>query len=927
MTLVSFWCRSECMSKTSSFSKTLAGAMTLDASVARSTDPETTSLSLGEIIQGVFKVERFVASGGMGQVFQARDLRLERPVAIKVLHGSFQHSEQGLPRFQREARALSRVVHPNVVATYEVGTHRQSPYLVMEYVDGPTLGKYVRSRGQLDVEEAIRLTLQITSGLEEAHALGIVHRDVKPGNILLHRLRAGGLLAKVVDFGLAVALEEGDTDLRATQQPRHEIVGSPLYMSPEQIRGEELTGASDQYSLAVVLYEMLTGKPPFVGDTLRAIFERHQEDPYPPLEMESRDVDLAKLNSILERAMAKEKSERYPSISAFATALREVLGEETSGAGESYPCDVCTTRVHPHFGFCRGCGTPVPMKNCRVCGAERVGKRYNCIQCSASLLIRPGHRGQTVLGEETAIPSEDEMITSLGVVVSMEATLENPLSNDWKWMVEQFRTTVEREHGYTVAIVGTEVFAYFGMGGMKEREVERAVDASLFVMDGILRRFGQTEVRFAVEVGAIDTAETGMSWGTARMSGPGVQTVRRLIRKAPEAGVFVGPNVWREVRSLYESVSLSGMHKLLNRRRVAILREPSMVAGQTVPLVGRDYEIEHLERALQRVSGTGRLVVVPVLGPAGIGKSRLLSEFLNQLNQRSERCEVDVGHCIPSNEGVPFAPFRSSFRNRYRLHGEEDPHAIDTVLKIFPGFGICRPMQRISAFVTWPPCWAWKVKTRRPKSGDAWNSPGDHSQDVAFDAYCDYVRSMTENAPYVLALDDLQWIRPSSAKLLSTIATHCADRPVLVILTVRQKDAPQMLGNLDLNISAVSSIELGALSLRHVEQLVGRLFGEGVLDKALLGTLHELSNGIPQELEGHLEALVEGESSRKLEHVGRWKSGRRPRTRHCPEVSGNWSSNVWCAWVRRNSAFAGRCPRRTLVFRCPALRHGGSTYR
>ncbi len=506
------------------------------------------------------------------------------------------------------------------------------------------------------------------------------------------------------------------------------------------------------------------------------------------------------------------------------------------------------------------------MKNCRVCGAERVGKRYNCIQCSASLLIRSSHRGRTPLGDENlANTPEHEVITSLGVVVSMEAILEDPLSSDWKWMVEQFRTTVEREHGYTVAILGTEVFAYFGMGDMKEREVERAVDASLFVMDGILRRMGPTEVRFAVEVGAIDTEETGMSWGTARMSGPGVQTVRRLIRKAPEAGVFVGPNVWREIRSLYESVSLGGMHKLLNRRRVAILREPSMVAGQTVPLVGRDYEIEHLERALKRVISTGRLVVVPVLGPAGIGKSRLLSEFLNQLNQRSERCEVDVGHCIPSNEGVPFAPFRSSFRNRYRLHGETDPHAIDAALRNLPGvrdLPTHAADQRIRHLAT---LLGLESEEETGQSTEAWNSPADHSQDVAFDAYCDYVRSMTGDAPYVLALDDLQWIRPSSAKLLSTIATHCADRPVLVILTVRLKDAPQVLGSLDLNISAVSSIELGALSRRHVEQLVSRLFGDGVLDNALLGTLFELSNGIPQELEGHLEALVEGGILQKTE--------------------------------------------------------------
>ncbi|MEC8024493.1 MAG: protein kinase [Myxococcota bacterium] len=867
------------MTKPDSFANNISGANTvtflgtgsLSASPLAATDDRVLALATGEVIQDVFKIERFLASGGMGQVFQARDLRLERAVAVKVLHGQFNETD-GLNRFQREARSLSRVVHPNVVATYEVGFHQGSPFLVMEYVDGPTLGTHIRTQGKLEVADALRLTTQIGAGLEEAHALGIVHRDVKPGNILLHRLRSGGLLAKVVDFGLAVALDSSETALGLQGGKRaHDIAGSPLYMSPEQIRGEELTGASDQYSLAIVLYEMLTGRPPFVGDSLKAIFDRHLEAPVPALGLPAGTTDAQALQTIIMRAMSKKSDDRYRSVSEFMSALKELLGEGSASSGESTACDVCGARIHSGHSFCRGCGTPVPMKSCMVCGAERIGKRSHCIQCSASLLARPGYRRVAAFDLDSIELPEREQITTYGVMACMEVVSDSSVVADWNWMVEQFRTSVEREHGHTVAILGTEALAYFGMGGLREREVERAVDSALYVMDLVKRRLeGQpnannVQVRIAVELGGVDAEGTGMSWGTARATGPCVQAVRRMVRQPLDSGVYVGPNVWREIRSLYESVVSSDARRVTSRRRVAILREPSMIAGIPVPLVGRAYETEHLERAFRRVVTHGRLVVVPVIGPPGIGKSRLLSEFLNLLNGRSERCEVDVSRCIPSGEGVPFAPFRNSFRNRYRLDGQEDVQTISSLLRHLPGMRKLPDRvgaQRVHHLMT---LLGFDNTVPNGVQKERWTSPSDPTQELAFEAYCEYIRAMAADAPYVLALDDLQWIRPSTAKLLSYLSAHCEDRPILIVLTVRQKDASQWLGNLNLSVASVSSVELGPLSRRDVGTLASQVFGDGVLDDTLLDTLHNLSNGSPQELEGHLDALVEGQIIQKTE--------------------------------------------------------------
>lgn len=847
-------------------SDTQSSAQTIQAEDALQSDTPQSPLAIGEVIQDVFRVERFIASGGMGQVFLARDLRLERPVAIKVLHGEFLRMDSGLRRFQREARSLSKVVHPNVVATYEVGMHSDSPYLVMEFVDGPTLGQYIRSRGTLEVAEAVKLTSQIAAGLEEAHALGIVHRDVKPGNILLHRLRAGGLLAKVVDFGLAVATAGEDGKSPATQTGRHEVVGSPLYMSPEQISGGELTGASDQYSLAIVLYEMLTSRPPFVGDSLNTIFSHHLKTEAPSLPSETVGGSAEALTHAISKAMSKKPSERFNHVVEFVQAIREAIGEEEDGDNvETTSCDVCDEKVRKNFSFCRSCGTPVPMKECNVCGAVRIGKRFNCIQCSASLLARPTVRAPLTNEEDSEHPLKKEAITTLGVVIALEAASEDLPTHQWNWIVDQFRTSVEREHGHILTIVGAEMIASFGIGGLREREVERAIDASLYVMDLINRHLADssagegTYIKIGVEVGPIDASQSVMSWGTTRLTGPGVQQVRKITRRAEGAGVYIGPNAWREVRSLYESHSASDGRRLLHRRRVAIFREASSVGGVEVPMTGRDYELQHLERAFSRAVDRQKLVIVPVIGEPGVGKSRLISEFLQQLNQRSERCEVDASQCTPSSDGVPFAPFRRSFRNRHRLQGESDQKATYTLLRHLPGMAhlpdsvASQRIQHLRALL------GLGEHVSNDAGKEDWKSPADPSQDLAFEAYCEYIRSMAAEAPYLLVLDDMQWIRPSSAKLLSYLSRHCEDRPILMLLTIRKKEASKVLENLNLNISTVNSVELESLSRKDVEDLVSRVFGTDVIDGTLVSTLHELANGLPQELEEHLEALVDSD--------------------------------------------------------------------
>ncbi len=206
------------------------------------TEDDKLPLDVGDVVGDSYVIERHLGRGAMGHVFLAREVRLGRRVAIKILHDHVARSEQGGERFLREAKALSRLNHPNVVAIYRLGPYRDSYFIAMEYVEGSALDEAIDERGMLPLEEVVRIASFVARGLDEAHAVGLVHRDIKPGNILLGNQLSGGQIAKVVDFGLARSYE---TDEQAQLTAGGNVMGTPAYMSPEQIQGHPLDARSD----------------------------------------------------------------------------------------------------------------------------------------------------------------------------------------------------------------------------------------------------------------------------------------------------------------------------------------------------------------------------------------------------------------------------------------------------------------------------------------------------------------------------------------------------------------------------------------------------------------------------------------------------------------------------------------------------------
>jgi predicted Ser/Thr protein kinase len=274
---------------------------------------------IGEVLAERFRILRDLDDGGMGQVFVAENLSIGREVAIKVLKPDLLANEEFRKRFQKEAEAIAAIQHQNVVRFLDLVVGDPT-FLVMEYVDGPTLTKVLHKEQRLDPARAAELARHLCWGLDAAHRVGVIHRDVKPSNIVLALDAEHGELPKLIDFGVAKLPAKGP-ELQLT---RHgQILGTPYYMCPEQITGGNVDARSDVYSLGCVLYHMVTGRPPFVGVEEYDIITQHVQRPPAPLWNHVAGVP-SELERVVQRALAKEPSSRFDSMQEMARALAAI---------------------------------------------------------------------------------------------------------------------------------------------------------------------------------------------------------------------------------------------------------------------------------------------------------------------------------------------------------------------------------------------------------------------------------------------------------------------------------------------------------------------------------------------------------------------------------------------------------------------------
>ena len=344
---------------------------------------------VGQVIADRYHVVRKLGEGGMGQVYLAEHVKMGRKSAIKVMNPAMVHDPDAVARFNREAANASRITHPNVCAIYDFGeTPEGLIYLAMEFVEGEPLTDVLERERALPASRAAAIFLQVADALQAAHDLGIVHRDLKPDNIMLARARDGSDVVKVVDFGIAKAVG-GDDSQKVTKTGL--VVGTPEFMSPEQLSGDKVDGRSDLYTLALVLFKMLTGKLPFAGETVQdTMVKRLTED---PATLAAVRADLAfppGLQATLDAALRRSPADRYRSTTKFARDVAAVLGLERGGGVPLPP-----TRPDAD-GKTELLRRPTPPAAAATPPAPRAGPKRSRVPLIASAVVVLGGAGAAI---------------------------------------------------------------------------------------------------------------------------------------------------------------------------------------------------------------------------------------------------------------------------------------------------------------------------------------------------------------------------------------------------------------------------------------------------------------------------------------------------------------------------------------------------
>ena len=803
---------------------------------------DSSRLQPGSVIGDGYVIERWLGGGGMGHVYQARDPRLDRLVAIKLLHAEVAASEEAEARFRREARALSRVLHPNVVGIHAFGRHANAWYLVMEYVEGKSLEQLL-AQGRLPVATALELTRQVAAGLAEAHALGIVHRDIKPGNVLVRTLASGDLLAKVADFGLARSSDDRAT---AVVTSKLAILGTPAYMAPEQIQAQPIDGRTDLYALAAMLYHQLTGSLPYPRDSLQATLIAHLIEPPPALPPElSREVP-AGLESELLKALAKKPQDRHASVTAFSAALAGLSGAKPAALAVTVECPGCAAEATPG-GFCSQCGTAVPVAFCGICGTPRNGERYSCEGCGSSLLYWPSSAATLVAGLRESAAAV--------LVARLPAGDVQDLA-DW---AAGFATAVAREGGRTLALVGSEAIAVFGLGGMRDGDAMRAVDAALALTAEAPARGGA--IYAAVEVGAVASRGTGLAWGLAMLGGAAVEAARTAAaqaRAAAEASssaggntVVIGEQAYRELRGLFEIrlVAHPPIRQVLRRRDASLALADYMSREVARPLVGRAAELSLCLRACRKARRDHGLVVLATIGPAEVGNSRLAGEVLRRLEESGEPWRLELVRASPLELPSGWQPFAELVRDA----ALGDDHHLDLRLSRLPGLDDGDPergQRRVQALMR-------MLGLGQSEDGQAPRPASDAELAAAFEAWAALVRGLCASQPVVLVAEDLQYARPVMLSLIAHIARSCEELPLCLVLPLRQESADGVLQALQLPAERTIRVAVAPLEAEDTEELTEELLGSMPAPAGLAEALHRYAEGLPGRVEQAVDTLID----------------------------------------------------------------------
>ncbi|MCS3391940.1 TOMM system kinase/cyclase fusion protein [Burkholderia thailandensis] len=780
----------------------------------------------GDELQGEhrYRLGAVIGEGGAGRVHEAIRLDTSQRVAIKLLledapRGARERTRLRA-RFRREMALCARLSHPHVVALLDSGeTPDGLLFAVFEHVAGRTLRARLAADGALPAEAAGTLMAQVLDGLAHAHANGVVHRDLKPQNVMVTTLDDEPC-AKILDFGIGALLPDARAADELTLTATTEVLGSPQYCAPEQLRGEPPTAKSDFYAWGLMVIECLTGHPVMQGASVADVLYQHLS----PVDVALPPAIAAHpLGDVLRDALNKDPRLRAESAQALANRFRAI----------HFPALVGGLRYGRRAQAEPGVAYREPGRT--IAPDAPVGRRQVTALCCRVTVVATGAQPDDAAAAEEALDAFHA-----------------------QWLTRCSDIAV-RYGGHVAGALGDTLLVYFGYPEGIDRPAQRACRAAL----EMTRHAGQPadapcspgagasapawriEIAGAIHVGTALANARGASGGAIASAAVGLQRI------APPGGILLSDEAARALERHVDAAATplvfaapgaapQPVRELLGERYE---RGPfeSLELGDAAPIVGRDREQAALARAwrdaVRAAAGGTRAQrrATLVVGEPGIGKSRLVHALRETVRAQRGACAACV--CLPEQTNHALFPILRFVRARWQLDAG-DPHALDRMLEAFDG-------DRASARATLA---AW---LGLPGGAHTLRWSGARQQQALFDVLCQLLGSLGGRAPVLLIVDDVQWCDSATGDFLDALARHPACAAVCVVLTSR----PEQLERWRRGTERLMLRRLSAAATRNL--IVSLMPGAGA-DRAALDFLVKRTGGVPLYVEETIRALAEG---------------------------------------------------------------------
>jgi TOMM system kinase/cyclase fusion protein len=759
----------------------------------------------GAVFAGRYEIISKLGEGGFGQVYRARQLITRQEVAIKVLRALHTANETHIARFQREMQLCAQLYHPNIVRLIDSG--RQEPELlftVFEYVPGRTLTDVLADEGPLQAWEATQMMLQVLDALACAHNRGVIHRDLKPQNLMVTStgVRRNAL---VLDFGLGTLPSENQEDLARITKTQ-EVLGTPTYASPEQLRGDPVTARSDLYSWGLIFLECLTGKRAVDGATLQAVIFK-QLGPE-PIAIPSW-LEHHRLGRLLKRVTNKNPELR--DITA-AAAIREL----ESCASDGWPVNEAVKQRTP---------TPAELGTVDTLPSFGEGERRQLTAVCCSL--RLSGKGQAEADEEDL----DRQLRALHTTCAQLAR-----SYD----------------GHVGGVLGEWTLFYFGYPSAQEDDARRATRAALEMIARMEQQSaelersgkGRVECRVGVHTGLVISQEgrAGGRAGLPALMGTTPNLAVRLEGMAAPGTLLVSEATSKLLRGhfAFEPVAPGAgfsapVFRVLHEHKKG--QAASALAGQ---LYGRAQELDLLrQRWAQAAAGSGQSILLT--GEPGIGKSRLVQELIRQAKDTPST--TLESRCVPEGRNSALSPMVDLLERQLGMSRDWTPEQTISALEDFLlryGFVLAETMPLFLGLLS--------MKGGADRYPPLEFSP-QRVKELTLDALAGLFFEVAQKQPLMLVMEDLHWADPTTLELLALLVKDLASAPICLVLTARPEFSVPW--------AASHHLQLSRLDRKRVEEMVSGLTLDRPLPREVLEQLVERTDGVPLFVEELTRNVVE----------------------------------------------------------------------